>query len=83
MIVFDSPLAFFRLLLADGFGGALASDKAGPAIVGAVEFGGIGFASAVGLAALALGGGDRTGEKGSLGTDDDGGSWGRFCGFCA
>ena len=83
VIVVDSPLAFFCLLLADGFGGALTSDKAGPTIVGAMEFGGIGFARAVGLAALAVGGGDRAGEKGALGADDEGGSGDMFWVFCA
>ena len=77
-IVFDSPLAFFRLLLADGLGGPLAGDKTGPAIVGAMEFCRTGFASAVGLAALTLGGGEGAGKKGALGANGDGGSWGSF-----
>ena len=83
VVIFDSALAFFRLLFADGLSSPVAGDKASPTIVGAMKFGGIGFASTVGLAALAVGSGDRTGENGALGADDEGGSGGTSCVFCA
>jgi hypothetical protein len=55
-IVVNSPLAFFRHLLADRFGSPLAGDEAGPAMVGAMEFCRARFASAVGLADWLLAG---------------------------
>src|SRR5215467_15971923 len=72
-IVLDPALAFFRLLLADGLGRALARDKARPTIVSTVELCRSGFASTVGLAALAFGGRDRARKNGAFGLNGDGG----------
>ena len=73
-IVLDPALAFFRLLLADGLGSALAGDEARPTIVSTVELCWTGFASTVGLAALAFGGRDRAGKNGAFGLNGDGGA---------
>ena len=75
-IVLDPALAFFRLLLADGLGRALARDEARPTIVRTVELCRTGFASTVGLAALAFGGGDGAGKNGAFGLNGDGGGSG-------
>jgi hypothetical protein len=83
VVILDSPLAFFRLLLANGLSSPVAGDKTSPTIVGAMKFGGMGFASTVGLAALAVGGGDRAGENGALGADEEGGCGGISGVFCA
>ena len=77
-IVLDPALAFFRLLLADGLGSALACDEARPTIVSTVEVCRTGFASTVGLAALAFGGRDRAGKNGAFGLNGDGGDSGYF-----
>ena len=77
-IVLDPALAFFRLLLADGLGSALTRDEARPTIVSTVELCRTGFASTVGLAALAFGGRDRAGKNGAFGLNGDGGGSGYF-----
>jgi hypothetical protein len=78
-VVVDPTLAFFRLLLADGLGSTLARDEARPTIVSTVELCRTGFASTVGLAALAFGGGDGAGKNGAFGLNGDGGGSG-YCG---
>ena len=50
--------AFAGLLQSEGFGGAFALQEASPAVVGAVEFWGLGLAGAVGFTAGAAGGGE-------------------------
>ena len=62
-IVANAFFAFAGLFRAEGFGGALGLDEAGPAVIGAVEFGRFCFASAVGFAAGAPGGGETAGEQ--------------------
>jgi hypothetical protein len=46
-------------------------DEAGPAIIGAVELGRLGFAGAVGFAAGAAGGGKTAGQEGEFGLERD------------
>jgi hypothetical protein len=65
-IIADASLAFAGLEGGDGFGGTLSLEEAGPAEVGAVEFGRGGFAGTVGFAAGAPGGGDAAGQEGQL-----------------
>src|SRR6266496_2712840 len=62
-VVADAYFAFAGLLQAEGFGGALGLNETGPAVVGAVEFGRFGFASAIRFAAGALGGGEAAGQQ--------------------
>lgn len=61
--VSDALAALARLFRSEGFGGAFALEEAGPAVVGAVEFGGLGFAGAVGFAAGGAGGGEAAGQE--------------------
>ena len=56
--------AFAGLLQSEGFGGAFALQEASPAVVGAVEFWGLGLAGAVGFTAGAAGGGEAAGQQG-------------------
>ena len=72
-IVLDPALAFFRLLLADGLGSALARDEARPTIVSTVELCRVGLAGTVGLAALAFSGRDGAWKNGAFGLNGDGG----------
>ena len=62
-IVGDAFAALAGLFGGEGFGGTLSREEAGPAVIGAVEFGGLGFAGAVGLAAGGAGGGEAAGEQ--------------------
>ncbi len=62
-MVANAFLAFARLLRAEGFGGALACDEAGPAVIGTVEPGRFGFASATRFAAGAPGGGEAARQE--------------------
>ena len=73
-IVGDALAAFAGLLRGEGFGGALAGQEAGPAIVGAMELGRFGFAGAVGFAAGAAGGGEAAGQQREGDLEGD-----RFC----
>lgn len=63
-VVADAPAALAGLFGREGFGGALSQDKAGPAVIGAMELGGLGLAGAVGFAAGGTGGGEAAGEEG-------------------
>ena len=62
-IVGNSSLAFPSLRGGESFGGAFAFQETGPAVIGAVEFGRLGLAGAVGFAAGAAGGGEAAGEQ--------------------
>ena len=59
----DTFAAFSGLLGSESLGGALTMEEAGPAVVRAVEFGGPGFAGAVGRAAGGEGGGEAAGQQ--------------------
>ena len=59
----DALAALARLFRGKGLGGAIAVKETGPAVVGAMEFGGFGFAGAVGLAAGGAGGGEAAGQQ--------------------
>jgi hypothetical protein len=62
-VIGDALAALAGLLGGEGFGGAFALEKAGPAVVRAVELGGLGFADAVGFAAGGAGGGKAAGQQ--------------------
>lgn len=70
-IVANALFAFAGLFRAEGFGGALSLEEAGPATIGAVELGRFCLARAVGFAAGALGGGEAAGEQWELGLERD------------
>lgn len=48
-VVADSSLAFLRRFFAQGLGGSFAGNESGPAIIDAMEFGGLVFAGAIGF----------------------------------
>jgi len=77
----DASPAFAGLSGGEGFGSGLSRQEAGPAEVGAVEFGRFGFAATVGFAAGAAGSGDAAWEQREGDVEGDG-----FCGasdlFC-
>ena len=62
-IVGNSSLTFPSLCGGQSFGGAFSFAEAGPAVIGAVEFGRFGLAGAIGFAAGAAGGGEAAREE--------------------
>ena len=68
-IIANAFFAFLSLLGGEGLGGALSLDEAGPTMIGAMEFGRLGFAGAVGFAAGALGGGKAARQQGEAGLE--------------
>ena len=63
VVVANALSAFAGFLRGEGFGGAFSFQKAGPAVVRAVELGRFGFAGTVGFAAGGASGGEATGEQ--------------------
>ena len=62
-IIGDALSTFAGCLGGEGFGGAFSPQETGPAVIGAVELGRLGFAGAVGFAASATGGGEAAREQ--------------------
>ncbi len=71
VIVADALFAFAGLRWRQGFGGALSLQEAGPAVIGAVELGGLGFAGAAGFAAGGVGGGEAARQQRQSGVKGD------------
>jgi len=71
VIVGDALFACAGLFGGEGFGGAFSLKEAGPAVIGAVEFGWFGLAGAVGFATGAASRGEAAGQQGESDLEGD------------